>query len=330
MAAAPQLTYCLTDGLDLVQSGIEGTGKCDMTDGKPPFDTNAALDASTELITEARAVLIQTINDYQSTGPNLTKYALEHIERLNLPVSPARTEAATGLRSELRNFGDFWVTISWHAGALLFALVNRLTALAMQMMSLQSPSTADLEDLDPIARALAFGDAIHQSVERNKIIVASAVVAESDVAKAVLEVAGLLAARLDVLDAFIRRVSQATAVPNATPRSARIFSKIAIKEGLLLTASEILNAAIRELPKHVPVVGIAASVVNIGLDVRSKKRELHERREHLENIAKAYISGGATDDMSIQLWHFQEDNKTVKELVTFIDKLIQQLSVRPT
>jgi hypothetical protein len=328
-----------------------------MTDHEPPFDYKAALDESTVLITAARADFIKTIDTYDATGPELAKTALERLGSLKPAVSPARDDAVAGLTEELPRFGDFWVPLASNAGFLLLALVSNLESLALKMMSVPFPSGADLEGLDAISKAQAFLNAPHEAVKRNEILMACAVVAETDVAKAVEEAVGLLTARLNLLSAFIRRTDPAPPVTDVrqnlvrylrkrlsafshrtdpappdtgvTPHWIKFAGKAVGNEAALLAAEEFLNATIKELPKHIPVVGIAVSVITISQEVREKQRTLRERREHMEQLAAAYLEPNVTDDMSIQLTHLQKDNESIEELLSLIGNLTSKLMLPP-
>jgi hypothetical protein len=328
-----------------------------MKDHEPPFDIKAALDESTILITSARADLIKTIDTYDANGPELAKTALERLQLLNPDVSPARADAIAGLNEELPRFSDFWVPLAGNAGILLIALVNNLTSMALQMMSFPFPSGADTESLDATSAALAFLNAPHEAVKRNQIIMSCAVVAETEVANALQEAVGLLIARLNLLAAFIHRTEPAPRDMGITPKWIKFISKFlaalfhrtepaptdtgvapsfikfVIKtvgnEAVLLAAEEFVKAAIKELPKQVPVVSIAASVITISQEVREKQETLRERRELLEKIAAAYLDPNITDDMSIQLAHLKKDNENIKELLSLIDNLTLQLTLPP-
>jgi hypothetical protein len=302
-----------------------------MTEREQSFDISDALQSATDLITAARAELIQTLDTYDSTGPALAKTALERVQELNDPtISVARTAAAAGLTEELPQFGDFWIPLKSEAGWLLYALANNLMSLGLRKMSIPFPSGTDDANRDPIAIMHAYQDALTEARQRNELIDVIAVVAEQEVAETVQEVSRLLTARLNLLVAFIH-------VTDPTPGNADVppgwfastVGKAGVKEAVLLTAEEILRATIKEGAAHVPVAGIIVSVINVVQDVREKRQVLRERREHQEAIAKAYRKSNATDDMSNLLAEIQQDNETIKGLFSLIDDLIRKLQPPP-
>ncbi len=295
-----------------------------MTDSEPPFDVSDALDAALKLVTSARADLVKTLNTYNMAGPKLIEITLERLEQLNdPPVSPARTEAAAGLTNELTSFDDLWVPLVSSAGMVLFDLDQALSGLIVLSMSIPSPRPIDTAGLDATAKlmemALAYGDALKEAIERNKILGPSAAVAAEAVAETVQEAAGLLIARLNLLLAFIRRTDPA---PKNTDVSLGWFVRNFTRSGI----NEIALKAAEEFLRAVPGVGIAMSVVSITRDVQEKKKALRERRELLERVAAAYFQPGVTDDMSILLGQFQHDNESIKGLFPVIDKLTKHLN----
>jgi len=306
-----------------------------MTDSEPPFDISAALKSASELVTAARADLLQTLDTYGTTGRELTKTTLERLQQLNdPPVSPARTAAVAGLTSELTDFDHLWIPLVSRSGFLLNALVLALFSIGPQMMPTPVASRADTGGRDPeadnIAKALAFGDAVKAARQRSEILIAGAVVVETEVAETVQEVVGLLTARLNLLAAFMRRTDPAPENANVPPSwFIRTATKAGINEVALRAAEEVLKAtakaAVKEVPKQIPVVSIAVSIIDITLDVREKRKALRERRELLERVASAYLGPGATDDMSILLAQFQQDDETITAFFQSIDDFTKRL-----
>jgi len=297
-----------------------------MTGHELPFDIKAALEESTILITTARNNLVNTLGMYNITGRELAKTALERLPQLDPAASPKREEAAAGLTEELARFGDFWVPLAGNAGILLATLVKELNSLAVKMMSPQFPRGADIEGLDAISIVNAHANALDEAVKRNEIIMSCAVVAETGVATAVQEISGLLIARLNLLRAFIHSIDRAP-TDLSRPNLITSVGGLVVNETALLTVEEVLNAAIGELAGNIPVVGIAASVINICLRVREKQEAFRERSAILEERTAAYIKRNATDDMWIELESLRRDDETVKDLLSLIDELIHQLRI---
>jgi hypothetical protein len=303
-----------------------------MTNSEPPFDVSAALKSGSELFASARADLLQTLDTYDTTGRELTKTTLERLQQLNDPVvSPARTAAVAGLTNELTDFDHLWIPLVGKAGFLLNAMVLALFSVGPRMIPTPVPSRTDTGGLDPladvIAKALAFGDAVTAARQRSEILIASAVVVEAEVAGTVQEVVGLLTARLNLLAAFICRTDPAPENAGASPAwFVRTISKSGIDVVALNAAEEVLKAVVKEAPKHVPVAGIAASIIDITLDVREKQKAFRERRELLEKVAAAYRAPNATDDMSKLLAQFQQDDNTIMEFFQFIDGFTERLN----
>ncbi len=302
-----------------------------MTDSAPPFDVSAALKSASALVMAAKADLLETLNTYDTDGRELTKATLERLQQLNdPPVSPARTEAAAGLTSELTDFDHLWIPLVGQAGFLLNALVLALFSIGPQMIPTPVASRADTGGRDPladvIAKALSFGDAVKAARQRSEVLIASAVVVETEVAETVQEVVGFLTARLNLLAAFMCRTDPAPENANIPPSwFVRTAAKAGINEVALQVAEEVLKAVAKEAPKQVPVASIAVSIIDITLDVREKRKVFRERRELLEKVAAAYREPNATDDMSNLLAQFQQDDKSITEFFQFIDDLTKRL-----
>lgn len=77
--------------------------------------------------------------------------------------------------------------------------------------------------------------------------------------------------------------------------------------------------------QFVPVVG---SVFKIAIGIHEKRELLQERREHMEQLAKARLGPGPTDDMLTLTANFQQDDQTIREFVELIDKLAADLTNR--
>ena len=184
-------------------------------------------------VTAARADLVVTLKTYDTTGQELTKTALERLEQLNdPPVNPVRTDAIAGLTSQLKHFDLPWIFLVLNVGLLLLALESDLESQALQMMSIPPSETkADTGGSDPIAdaiaKALASFDSLDKAVQRNEIIMKNAPNAANTVAETVEEVVGLLKARLNLLEAFVRRTDPTPKNADVPPsRFGRILRKI--------------------------------------------------------------------------------------------------------
>ena len=302
-----------------------------MADSEPQFDASADFKATLDLVTAAKTGLIDTLGAYDTEGRELTKTTLERLKELNdPPVSPARTAAAADLTGELADFDRLWRPLTGKAGVLLYTLVATLWPLGLQMGTIPAKTRPDTGGRDPqtdsLARALAFADGLHEAVVRNEVIMLSATVSANAVAATVQEVTGLLIARLNLLLAFIQHSDPA---PESTSLNPSWFAKkigiAGIDELKLHAVEELIKEAAKQLPTHVPVVGIAMSVINITLNVREKQEAFRERRELLEKIAAAYRGANATDEMSNLLAQFQQDDKRIAELFLVIEDLEKQL-----
>jgi hypothetical protein len=304
-----------------------------------PFDSRAILDPALELITSARADLIQTLNTYNSDGQELTGTALERLQQLNdPPVSPVRTDAVAGLSRELKQFDYLWIPLVGNAGLLLLALETELSSLALTMMGIPAPEIAYKEGDDALGNALAVArahiDAVSIARRRNEVLIVSAAAIETVVAEALQEIVGFLMARLNLLAAFMSRVDPAPKNADIPATGFRKFLlKTSINEATLLGLEELLEAAAteiprgiaKELPTHIPLAGIAVSVIKITQDVRERKKTIHERRELLEEVAAAYFKPNVVEDMSILLGQFQQDDTRIEEFFSYLGDLTNRL-----
>jgi hypothetical protein len=311
-----------------------------MTDNEPDFDSSDPLKSALDRVTAARANLLETLNTYDTTGQELTKTALERLQRLNdPPVNPVRTDAIAGLTSQLSRFDHPWIPLAGSVGLLLLALVSALESQALRMMTIPpSESTADTGGRDPIAdaaaKALAFIDRVHAAVQRNKIIMTNAADVANTVAETVEEVVGLLTARFNLLAAFVRRTDptpENADVPSSRFRRIlrkifpRFFTEAAIKETALQVTAEFLKALVKEAPKLVPVAGIPVSIIVITQEVREKQKALRERRELLQKVAAAYYEPNVLEAMLILLGQFKQDDTTITEFSQLVDDLTKRL-----
>jgi hypothetical protein len=120
---------------------------------------------------------------------------------------------------------------------------------------------------------------------------------------------------------------------NATKKEAQnalTSLKVGVPELGVLALEEGAKTGLEEIGKEVaaqfvPVVG---SVFKIAIGIHEKRELLQERREHMEQLAKARLGPGPTDDMLTLTANFQQDDQTIREFVELIDKLAADLTNR--
>jgi hypothetical protein len=137
--------------------------------------------------------------------------------------------------------------------------------------------------------------------------------------------------RLNLLVRFLNRTDPPSADADA-PRNffARLLIKVGVPELGVLALEEGAKTGLEEIGKEVaaqfvPVVG---SVFKIAIGIHGKRELLQERREHMEQLAKARLGPGPTDDMLTLTANFQQDDQTIREFVELIDKLAADLTNR--
>jgi hypothetical protein len=317
-------------------------------------DSSGPVESAFDRLESGRAGLVQALTKYGTDGRELTEATLERLRWLDeTPVSPARTDAASALTNELDHFDDQWAPLAKYSGALLNALTVALLRLAEQIgqtveaevQASDSPANVLIDAVMTIKAALeGLGGATNEDTEalidgalkrgleakarleegkqRRETLMASALVATEEVAETAREAANLLIARLNLLVAFLFISDPTPKGADATPGWIATVSKSTINEIALKTTEELLKAV-------VPGVSIAMSILTIGKDVREKREKIRQRRELVEQKAKAYREPNATDDMSILVAQFEEDNKRIAEFLQLIDDFTKKLQSGP-
>ena len=316
-----------------------------MTDGEPNVDSSDALQSGLDRVTAARTDLLEALNTYDTDGQVLMKTALERLQQLNdPPVNPVRTDAIAGLTGQLKHFDIPWTFLVSNVALLLLALESALESKALEMLSLPpSESKADTGGSDPIADVMTgartFIERVHAAVQRNKTIMTNAADAANTVAGTVEEVVGLVTARLQLLEAFVRRTDPTPENADVPPSRfgrilrkifGRFFLKTAANEAALLITEEFLKALVKEAPKHVPAAGVAVSIVAVTQEVHEKQKAFRERRELTEKVAAAYYEPNVVEAMLILMGQFKQDDTTIKGFSQDIGDLIKDLNSGPT
>lgn len=326
-----------------------------MTISHSSSDSSEPVESAFDRLESGRAALVQALTKYATDGPELTKATLGRLQWLNeTTVSPARTAAASALNHELDHFDDQWVPLAKNSGALLTALNFALLGLAEQirqtvktevqgpdspanilidavttirtalegMGGATSENTEALID-DALQRGLEASARLEEGKQRRETLMASALVATEEVAETAREAANLLIVRLNLLVAFLFISDPTPKAADATPGWFKTVGKSTVNEIALKATEELLKGV-------VPGVSIAMSILAIGKDVREKREKIRERRELVEQKAKAYRAPNATDDMSILVAQFEEDNKRIADFLQLIDDFTKKLQSVPT
>jgi hypothetical protein len=326
-----------------------------MAGSESSSDSSKPVESAFDRLESGRAALVQALTKYGTDGPELTKATLKRIQWLNeTTVSPARTDAASALTHELDHFDDQWVPLAKYSGALLSALMVVLLRLAEQIRQTvktevqgpDSPANIIIDAVTTIRTALeGLGGATHDDIEaliddalkrgleakarleegkqRRETLMASVLVATEEVAETAREASNLLIARLNLLVAFLFISDPTPKGADATPGWIETVGKSTINEIALKTTEELLKAV-------VPGVSIAMSILTISKDVREKRERIRQRRELVEQKAKAYRAPNATDDMSILVGQFEEDDKRIAEFLQLIDDFTKKLQSGPS
>jgi len=313
-----------------------------MTNSESSSDNSAPINSAFAQLESGRASLVQALTRYRIDGQQLTKATLERLELLSTPTaSPARTQAAEVLKFELDRFDQIYEPLAGDVGYLFGVLQSTLKDLARRIVQTvevevegpDSPLYALIEAVtkirdaldgiggraneetlaqidDALDQGLPARDRLREGQQAREALMASALAATNEVGATALEAADLLLARLNLLVTFLF-VSDPT--PKGSDAKPGWFKPVG-----KATATEIALKTTEELLKAVPGVGIAVSILAIGKDVHDQRELIREKRERVQERIDAYRKPNATDDMSILVADFEEDNNKIAEFLLLV------------